>query len=263
MFEFSADTSYLMPAHFGGAPLSSWTYAEVTTIGISYRTDGDALSRYLPGCFELAEPVLEIGYAVNRGVEWMAGGGYNLVAVNVPVVYRHGSERIAGAYALVVWESKATPILGGREQTGIPKIFADVSDLHLLGDRILGNVSFEGAAFLRIDVQKTHPLTADELADVNQRMGRLNWLGWRYIPNTGRPGAALNHPTLYPIEHTYAAAWRAEAGVDWQLLTWEQNPAQAHIIEALGRLPVEAVAGCLVTVGSQVIRVDAARELAW
>jgi acetoacetate decarboxylase len=263
MFEFSDQTSYLMPAHFGGSPLGSWTYADVTTVGVTYPTDPEALARYLPRCFRLAEPVLEIGYAMNRGVEWMAGGGYNLVAVNVPVIYRHESEEIAGSYALVVWESKATPILGGREQTGIPKIFADVADVHLVDDRMIGNVSFEGSTFLRVDVRKTDALTSDELDELNRQAGHLDWFGWRYIPKTGQPGAALNHPTLYPIDYTYTAAWRAEASVQWQLLTWEQNPTQAHIIDALGRLPVSGDGTALITVGSQVIRVDAARELAW
>jgi acetoacetate decarboxylase len=263
VFRFSPDTSYLMPAHFGGAPLSSWTYGRVTSVGVSYRTDHAALSKYVPECFEIPDPVLEVGYAMNRGVEWMAGGGYNLVAVNVPVEYRHASERITGSYALVVWESKATPILGGREQTGIPKIFADVADLHEIGDRVFGNVSFEGSTFMRVDARKTEALTATELADFNRRSGHLNWFGWRYIPNTGQPGAALNHPTLYPIDYDYTAAWRADATVTWHLQTWEQNPTQAHIIEALGRLPIEEYVGCLVNVGSQVIRVDTARELAW
>ena len=263
MFEFSEDTSYSMPAHFGGAPLRSWTYAEVTTIGISYRTDAEELSRHLPRCFEITDPVIQIGYALNRGVQWMAGGGYNLVAVNVPVRYRHGPESLAGAYALVVWEGKATPILGGREQTGIPKIFADVADLHQIDDRLFGNVSFEGSTFLRVDGSKTHAFSRGELDNLNRHAGHLNWFGWRYIPNVGRNGAALNHPTLYPIDYTYAAAWKGQGTVDWQPLTWEQNPTQAHIIEALGRLPVEAYTGCVVTSGSQVIRVDSARELAW
>ncbi len=106
MFRFVPDTSYLMPAHFGGSPLSSWTYADVTTVGISYRTDGDALARYVPECFEITQPIVEIGYAMNRG------------------------------------------------------------HLHQLD----------------------------------------------------------NHPTLYPIDYKYTPAWRAAGTVDWQLLTWEQNP---------------------------------------
>ena len=89
--------SYLMSAHFGAAPLRSWTYAEVTTVGISYRTDQEALSRYIPECFIVTDPVVETGYAMNRGVEWMAGGGYNLVSVNVTVEYRHGTESITGS----------------------------------------------------------------------------------------------------------------------------------------------------------------------
>ena len=263
MFEFAEDTSYLMPAHFGGSPLGSYTYADVTTIGVSYRTDRAALSQYMPGCFEITDPVVEIGYAMNRGVEWMAGGSYNLVAVQVPVQYRHGRESITGAYALVVWEGKATPILGGREQTGIPKIFADVADAHQIGDRLFGNVSYEGSTFLRVDVRKTQAYSATELADVNAHGAHLNWFGWRYIPNVGRCGAALNHPTLYPIDYSHRAAWRAEGTVDWQALTWEQNPSQAHIIEALAQLPIEEYVSCGVTVGSQVIRVENARELSW
>jgi len=257
MFEFAADSSYLMPAHFGGSPLGSWTYGQVTTIGVSYRTDRAALERYVPGCFEITDPVIEIGYAANRGVEWMAGAGYNLVAVNVPVEYRHGSERLTGSYALVVWESKPTPILGGREQTGIPKIFADVADPREIGDRLVGNVSFEGSTFLRVDVRKTGRAEPDSAS------GHLDWFGWRYIPNTGRPGAALNHPTLYPIDNHYTAVWLAEGTVDWHALTWEENPTQAHIIEALAQLPIEEYVGAMVTEGSQVIRVDDARELTW
>jgi len=138
-----------------------------------------------------------------------------------------------------------------------------VADLHLLGDRMLGNVSFEGSTFLRVDVRKTDAVGADELGDINRRGRHLNWFGWRYIPNTGRPGTALNHPTLYPIEDTYTAAWRAEAAVGWESLTWEQNPTQAHIIDALAGLPVLGEVNALVMLGSQVIQVDAARELPW
>ena len=33
---------------------------------------------------------------MHRGVEWMAGGNYNLIAVNVLVAYKRGRERIEG-----------------------------------------------------------------------------------------------------------------------------------------------------------------------
>ena len=194
----------------------------------------------------------------------MAGGGYNLVAVNVPVRLPAQAPR-ASPGPMRSWCGKARPRRSWVvvAQTGIPKIFADVADLHQIDDRLFGNVSFEGSTFLRVDGSKTHAFSRGELDNLNRHAGHLNWFGWRYIPNLRRNGAALNHPTLYPIDYTYAAAWKGQGTVDWQPLTWEQNPTQAHIIEALGRLPVEAYTGCVVTSGSQVIRLDSARELAW
>ena len=263
MFNFSPQSNYSMPAHFGGVEGQprSWTYADVTSVLIRYETDLEALSRYVPEPFEITQPVVGINYSMNRGVEWMAGGNYNLIGVNVPVAYRHGDERIEGQYALVVWENKTCPILGGREQTGIPKIFADIEDLHQLEDRLFTSASYEGSAFLRIDARKTNAVTPEELSVINQQLGKLNWFGWRYIPNTGGPGAALSHPTLYPIESVFTSGWRGEGRVHWQALTWEQNPTQAHIIEALSTLPINSYGDCAITSGNQVLRVDTAREL--
>lgn len=263
MFVLSPQSNYLMPAHFGGVegPPRSWTYADVTSILIRYETDLQALSRYVPECFEITQSVIGISYSMCRGVEWMAGGNYNLITVNAPVVYRHADERIEGEYALVVWENKTCPILAGREQTGIPKIFADIEDPHQLEDRLFASASYGGSAFLRIEARKTNTMTPEQLSVVNQQLGKFNWFGWRYIPNTGRPGAALSHPTLYPIENVFTSGWRGEGRVHWQALTWEQNPTQAHIIEALSQLPIDSYGVCAITSGSQVLRADTAREL--
>lgn len=263
MFSFSPESNYSMPAHFGGVEgqPSPAAYADITGVLIGYETDPEALSRYIPESFEITQPLVEIMYQMNRGVEWMAGGNYNLIAVNVPVAYGHGSERIQGLYALVVWENKTCPILAGREQTGIPKIFADIEDAHQLEDRLFTSASYEGSAFLRIEARKTNAMSPEELSALNQQLGKLNWFGWRYIPNIGRPGAALSHATLYPIESVFTRGWQGEGRVYWQPLTWEQNPMQAHIIEALSQLPINSYGECAITSGSQVLRGDIAREL--
>jgi acetoacetate decarboxylase len=56
----------------------------------------------------------------------MAGSGYNVIEVSAPVRFHGQRDRVDGQFALVVWENKTEPILGGREQTGIPKIYADI-----------------------------------------------------------------------------------------------------------------------------------------
>ena len=263
MFKFSQNSSYSMPAHFGGTvgPLRPWTYSDVTAIVMSYETDPELLAQYVPEGFEITRPIVAIQYAMNRGVEWMAGGSYNLIAVNVPVSYARAGERIEGWYALVVWENKTCPILGGREQTGMPKVFANIEDHHQLGDRLFTTASYEGSAFLRLEFQKIRPMTSDELSAINQQQGKLNWFGWRYIPNVGRPGAALSHATLYPVEFGFSAGWLGKGTVHWHVLTPEQHPVQAHIIDALSRLPIKAYRDCTMTTGSEILRVDIAREL--
>lgn len=263
MFKFSQDLIYSMPAHFGGAkgPRTRWNYSDVTSILVSYETDLETLAHYVPEGFEITRPVVSVQYAMNKGVEWMAGGSYNLIAVNVPVSYAHAHERIDGWYALVIWENKTCPILGGREETGMPKIFANIEDHHQLGDRLFTNASYEGSAFLRLSFRKTRPMTADELSVANQRQGKLNWFGWRYIPNVGRAGAALSHATLYPVEFVFTAAWIGEGSIQWQAPTQEQHPLQAHIIDALSRLPIKAYRDCSMSTGSEILRTDIARQL--
>lgn len=262
MFRFSESTTYVMPAHFGGSfegPPPASTYHDVTNITVRYETDPSMLARYVPEAFELAQPLVVVQYGACRGVDWLAGGGYDLVTVATPVV--HARERVAGMFALVVWENKTDPILSGREFTGIPKIFADIEDHHQLGDTLFTTVSREGSTFLRIEARRTRALAAEELSALNQESAHANLLGWRYIPNVGRPGAALSHAIVFPHEIVHRAAWLAEGSVRWEALPPEQHPTQAHIVRALRELPVQAYRNCMVTHCSTVLRSDLARQL--
>jgi len=111
-----------MPAHFGGTPgggLFNLQYDDVTGIDIGYLTDGDMLARYVPDAFEITEPVISISYQKCCGVQWMGGGHYSLIALMTPA--RHVASGTEGAFVLVIWENKAAPILGGREETGMPR----------------------------------------------------------------------------------------------------------------------------------------------
>jgi acetoacetate decarboxylase len=263
VFKFSENHNYLMPAHFGGyeGQPQSTTYHDVTSIVVTYETDRAMLEQYVPEAFEVMEPVLAISYAVNRCVDWMSGGSYNLIGVTVPVAYTHGRERLEGGFALVVWENKTTPILPGREITGIPKIFANIEEHHQLGDKLFTNASYDGAAFLSLELQKTKQMSPEELTFTNQTFGKYNWFGWRYIPNLGKPGAALSHATLYPQEFVIKEAWVGQGQVHWQALMVEQNATQAHIIFALSQLPIRAYRECWMTRGSNILRNDIARQL--
>ena len=261
MFHFDDDFTYRMPAHFGGVKggdLHDLRYDDVTSIAISYLTDEEQLAQYVPDAFEIVEPSVNIEYQKCCGVQWMGGGQYTLVAVMTPV--RHLSSGTDGAFALVVWENKTAPILGGREETGIPKIFADIPDYHLLDGHASAHASHEGRAFLELELQLDKELTAEEIAKRNAA-GRINQMGWRHIGNIGRPGAALSHGTFYPVDVTYLSGGTGAGTATWTRMEYLHNPMQCQIIAALADLPVveyrEGVFAKMVTH----LRGDLAREL--
>lgn len=237
MFKFEDNKCYRMPAHFGGAafdPDVQSYYHDVVTMGFTCTTDGDRLADYLPEGFELRKPELIIQYQQCRQIDWMAGSCYNLVWVAAPVRFNGQRDRLDGEFALVVWENKTTPILTGN-QMGIPKIYADIEDLHIVNQTYRTRASYEGSTFLQMEMTGPKPMDEKQLKTLPTD---LNSLGWRYVQKLGAPGADLSQPTLYPMRCETDSAWIGSGTVQWTELTWEQNPMQWHIIKALAELPL-------------------------
>ena len=126
MFRPQDDFTYLMPVHFGGGKFDPGTLVtqKATGLAVSYETERDLLENYIPEGFELLAPEVQVAFNKFTEINWMHGGQYNLINVSAPVRFHGKKDELDGAYTLVVWENKTAPILGGREQTGIPKIYA-------------------------------------------------------------------------------------------------------------------------------------------
>lgn len=201
MFKFEDHKCYQMPAHFGGWDYdpTGTIYRDMVSVNYTCTTDGDRLADYLPEGFELLRPELLISYAQCREIEWMAGSSYNLIEVGVPARFQGQHDRVDGQFALVVWENKTAPILGGREQTGIPKIYADIEDLHKIQQNYFTNASFEGNTFLRLEMMGAQPVDEPQLAEIKALSAEKACFGWRYIPKVGGPGADLSQPILFPL----------------------------------------------------------------
>lgn len=255
MFKFDASGSYMMPAHFGPRPIppkSSGWYRDVTLMVVPFLTDRETLARYLPEPFEVAdEAVVTVTYARNRDVDWLAGNGYNLIGVNASAVYRGEKETLEGQYSLVMWENLADPILTGRELQGIPKIYADIPDHSIVDGEWRASAGHFGHGIVDIAVSGLREPTAEEVQNyASAREGRDNPMAWRYIPGISGFGHSVIEPTTFPSETTLTEAWVGEGRVDWRQLTWEQNPTQFHIVNALAELPVLDYLPALVAKGS-------------
>lgn len=261
MFKFDDTKCYRMPAHFGGYGYvaEGTRYHDTVTLSFSYTTEKAMLEAYIPEAFELVRPELCIAVTQCRQVDWMAGSSYNLVMASAPVRYSGVRDRVEAPYVLVIWENKTTPILSGREETGFPKIYADIEDLHIVSGNYFTNVSFEGNTFLRLHFADAAPVTEQELA--RMKTMPMDAIGWRYIPKVGGPGADLSQPIFFPQECEVAKAWTGKGSVQWTELSWLQNPMQAHIIKALAGLPMLETGPARMLEGSVVLKSPMARVL--
>lgn len=261
MFRFDNTKCHRMPAHFGGYDYvaEGTCYHDTVTVSFSYATEKKLLEAHIPEAFELVRPELCIAFTQCRKVDWMAGSSYNLVTVSAPVRFNGARDHVEAPYVLVIWENKTAPILTGREETGFPKIYADIEDLHSFSENYFTNVSFEGNTFLRLHFSDAVPFAEQEIA----RMKNLpmDAIGWRYIPKVGGPGADLSQPILFPQECEVARAWAGKGAVQWTELSWLQNPGQAHIIKALAGLPMLETGPARMVEGAVTLKASLARVL--
>ncbi len=205
MFKFYPDASYMMPAHFGPRPTSSkssgW-YRDVTSMIIPYLTDKESLSAYFPEKFTVGEhPIITVGYARNRDIDWLAGHGYNLISVSAPAIYEGKREKLFGDYTLVMWENLTDPILTGRELQGIPKIYAYINDHSIKDGNWHTQASHFDNTFLDMTISNLRAPTATELHDnAKARQGKDNPMGVRFFPETNGFGLGINEATTFPSE---------------------------------------------------------------
>ena len=255
MFEIDPHSSYMMPAHFGPrrfSPKSSGWYRDVTAMTVAFLTDREKLAAYLPAPFELGQDaVVTVTYACNRQVDWLAGHGYNLLAVSAAAVFRGEEETLAGNYSLVMWENLADPILTGRELQGIPKLYADIPDHSVIDGHWHASASHFGHKIVDISASGLRePTPAEVEAYAAASAGRDNPMAWRYFPGISGIGQSVSEPTTFPSENRLTEIQVGQGRVDWQHLVWEQNPTQFHIVNALADLPVLEWLPAIVTKGS-------------
>ncbi len=243
MFRTRDDYYYMMPAHFGGEKFDPEGKAvqKAAVLTINYETDRLLLENFIPEGFELLKPEVHLQFSGLTEINWMAGSEYNFIKVTAPVRFNGKQDQITGDYVLVLWENKTAPILGGREQTGMPKIFADIEDLHIVKPYYSTTVSYEGNTFLNMDFEAKEAVTGGELKDLREKFTIINALAWRYIPKVGGPGADLNQFILYPQALDVETAVLGEGNFSWTEMTPMQNPTQYQIINNLASLPVKKI----------------------
>jgi hypothetical protein len=243
-FVFNDDCVYKMPVHFGGGPFTPvrTVYGDMTGITLSFETAPESLLALLPEDFELLEPKVNVQFANAREVDWMSGGEYRLIQASSPARYLGNAEELEGEYVFVIWENKACPILGGREEDGMPKIYADIASERHYGDEWFTAASYESHTFLSIEFSRK-----EELKKRGNRTAQRPFEG--QLLRVALPPQPWERGSVPEPRHSLSPGndreERLERGREAALDSPDcgKHPLQARIISTLAALPVRKMAG--------------------
>ncbi len=258
-------TMYMMPTHFGPmtgprqgpggkAGVFSPDQRKTMTVSVRFLTDTGPIESFLPPGFSLdGEPVVEVFASYMTEIAWLAGRGYNVLGVRVPVVFEGKQDRVTGPFLMVLWENLTDPILTGREQLGFSKVYCELPDPVVHDGETHCTASWLGFRFLDLkvrglqEVDPQAPAPAPEPRDDGTLRGVLHY---KYMPRTGAWGEAdAAYAVLSPDKGPGApprAAYRGEGEVAFHKARWEDLPTQYMIVNALQALAIKEYRGAAI-----------------
>lgn len=270
--QFDDTKAYFMPVGCGpvrpqldphtGTRVRAGIFGDVWTLSTSYLSTKDAIAERLPPGFEPDDqPTVTVFYMQCRQVNILAGGGYNLIGLNLAASFRGKEDFEKGNYGLVLWENHCYPIIRGRELLGAPKLFADIMDPEFDHSKWHVEATDNSTMLIAMTIKQGHKIGDAELSKMAVRDNQTPWLGWRYIPNINGIGAALSEPTLIGKEDAYQAGWTGDGTVTYGDATWEASPMSGDIVQNIKGLRVKEYVGSTVTHGSSKVSRESHRVL--
>ncbi|POS68756.1 hypothetical protein DHEL01_v212850 [Diaporthe helianthi] len=281
-----------MPVAFGpfpgprqdayGRSLQEGLQRTFSTVSVKFKTSRTYLETLFPNSsfrFKSPSSVCQASISMTEldNMAWLGGNGYRHIGLYVHGVEyaRKDGSTIVGTYLPVLFESLTDPIVSGREELGMPKLFCDV-DVHRRGGSVRVGASWRGAKFLDLAVTD---LKEDDPASEAGTIGGEDdhgILAWRYIPAVGQPGVAdAEYAVVVPHAEeepkaTVKQVWRAPvaaqgkkagAKIEMDGLDWEALPTLHHVAAALAKVPIYVIVGAKVVEGTGVPDVSAARRI--
>jgi acetoacetate decarboxylase len=238
-------------------------YRQVEAVAIQYLTDPEAIPPLLPDCYQpAAKPMVTVLFGYNDGLDFMAGGSYRLAAVQVAATFEGEQENIEGDYILVMFENQTWPIIGGREDLGVPKLYADISPIKILPDRRLRcEASLWGHLLFGIDLAPPKRQNVIVRMVANRMINARPWLAYKYIPSIDGPPDA-DYPTITRNDVTIDKLWFSRSGTVFFGSAVLQDVGHASpVVDALRTLPIVELDRALHFRGSAMLRYDLSRRL--
>lgn len=206
----------------------------------------DQLQALLPAHLNLrGEPMAQFHFFCLRDIPWLAGRGYNILSLMIPVSHASaGGRRTEGVYCAVMWENLGDPIITGREQLGHPKLYAQLAEPRLWNGKTSIRASWEDFTFAEMQIACDHEASPQAIAEFTASAGE-GIIAHKYIPRSGQWAMAdADYLTLSPMAGASSRrdpqpppSVRIGTGsIRFNPPQWQNMPTQYHIVQALASL---------------------------
>ncbi|KAK3710906.1 hypothetical protein LTR37_009927 [Vermiconidia calcicola] len=271
------DTRWRTPIGFGPAPgprqplslslenpelakIRKQTPETSSALIIRFKSSRTYLQNLLPPGFAFVSPatVCEATLLCNTldGMTWLGGGGYSFIMLQIHGIKytKKNGDVIFGSFIPLLFEDLTDPIVTGRDDLGMPKLYAAISVTHI-GDKATVEISWRGT--------KIGSMEFAGLSDKEQEPGLLNGndrqesasqgpppppdnghLAWRFVPAVGRPGQAdAEYPVFVPkpdpgkFFKDAQVSTAAEASFEFSAGDWNSLPTLHNVTRVLAEMP--------------------------
>ena len=252
------------------------------TLSVRFKTSRTYLENLLPPGFAFTSPgtlaAASISATTLSNMAWLAGGGYShagLYIHGVNYTKKDGSKTF-GTYLAVLFENAADPIITGRDELGMPKLFCEI-EARVEGENASISLSSRGTTFGKISVSglatpqptPSPPAPAQRMPGPPPPPPEQGTFWQRYVPSVGEPGKAdadyaVFNPNPEPAAEGDAAPetlTSATGSVAFEAGDWESLPTLHHVAKGLAEMPVYGVEEAKVVRGQGVGDVSAARRI--
>ena len=251
-------------------------HSTFTTASIKFKTSRTFLQNLFPtGSFSFKSPgtvaYASLSQTTLGKMDWLGGSGYNhfgLYLHNVEYKKRDGTT-IIGTYLPLLFESLADPIVSGREELGMPKLFCDIDVRRRERDYSV-YAGWKGVTFATLNLQELEE--SDPKAEAGTIGGEADYgiLAYKYIPAVGERGKAdaayavvvpHHEESMVVPSQVQKVLWTKNASFNFANLDAGDLPTLHHIITKLKQIPVYEYLHGKVVEGVGVPDVSSARRI--
>ncbi|RAH42786.1 putative salicylate hydroxylase [Aspergillus brunneoviolaceus CBS 621.78] len=250
--------------------------ATFETVSIRFKTSRTCLQNLLPNdswSFVNQGTVAYASFSQTKlhRMDWLGGGGYRHIGLYIEGVQykKKNGETIEGTYLPILFESLTDPIVSGREELGMPKLYTAI-DAHDRSNSHHLTTSWQGAVWGHFHLEDLEDQEPE--MNTNPNPSSVGILVHRYFPKVGHENKGVpeaEYPVIVPhaeeakVVPSKITRLRTTKNARFEIdgLNWTQLPTLHHIISRLAEIPVDEVVGAKIVEGEGVPDVSVAKRL--